>query len=125
MVYSFGLKTKMTLSNGLLGTSLLVKHSVTLANWLKFGSAAWSNQRLAAVMVLIIISITFQVIGLTFDIVLLNCVENKEAKFVKILNGAILGLSMFVLVLDSIVDGLQQSLIEATENDVLKLKKLF
>lgn len=124
MVYSFGLKTKMTLSNGLLGTSLLVKHSVTLANWLKFGSAAWSNQRLAAVMVLIIISITFQVIGLTFDIVLLNCVENKEAKFVKILNGAILGLSMFVLVLDSIVDGLQQSLIEATE-DVLKLKKLF
>lgn len=108
MTYSFGLKTKMTLSNGLVSVSLLVKNGLLLTRLIKtYGSNIWSTSgKLTAIAIIVILAIAFQAFSIIFDMILINCVNDKKSRFVRFLNALILVLSLSVLVLDSVANAL-------------------
>ena len=117
-MYSFGLKTKLTLSNGLINVSSLVKNALLLTLLVKLsGSNPWPGKSIA-IAVFVSFSLACQALSIIFDLILVNCVANvdKCSRFVRVVNILLLLLSASILVLDSVSTGLIASLVSFNPN---------
>ena len=111
MTYSFGLKTKMTLSNSVVETALIIKNGLTLSKLLKNSGyyGLWTNARYTSATIILIVSLCLQVSAILLDFILLNCIQDKKSRFCRFLNVLVLALSVITLILDQVVNGLMES----------------